>query len=122
MRKASSAENSTSSNRLAAYSTDRTAVDSTSLVDIFSLAARWIGLVARKTWQRRLALGAGCRARKVASMSFSLARDREQKIGPSTSPATRRMQSSSPGEAAAKPASMTSTPRSVRTLAIFTLA
>lgn len=40
----------------------------------------------------------------------------------STSPATRRMQSSSPGEAAAKPASITSTPRSRRTWAIFTLA
>ena len=55
-------------------------------------------------------------------MSFSLARDSEQKIGPSTSLATRRMQSSSPGEAAAKPASMISTPRSLKTCAIFTLA
>src|SRR5690606_18311660 len=57
-----------------------------------------------------------------ASMSFSLARDREAKTGPSTSPDTRRMHSSSPGEAAAKPASITSTPRSRRTWAIFSLA
>ena len=56
-------------------------------------------------------------------MSLSFERDREQNTGrPSAiSPTTARMQSSSPGEAAAKPASMTSTPSAFRVRPMRTL-
>jgi hypothetical protein len=71
----------------------------------FSLKSRWMGLVARKTWQRRR--GASFRACQDASMSPWLQRERLAMMGPSTWRETPWIASRSPGEAAAKPASMT---------------
>src|SRR5713101_3804969 len=67
-----------------------------------------MGLVARKTWQRlRLA---GRSDSVTRSMSSRLARARAHTIGPSICRATAPTASESPGEAAGKPASSTSTP------------
>jgi len=54
-------------------------------------------------------LAAGAMARAEASTSPGVVRDRLQMIGPSISRAIRSIALKSPGEAAAKPASMTST-------------
>src|SRR6185369_4138453 len=69
-----------------------------------------MALVARNTWMRGLA--AGFSADATRSMSSRLQRARPQMIGPCTSRATAFTLSQSPREAAGKPASMTSTPRS----------
>src|SRR5216684_3557126 len=67
-----------------------------------------MGLVARKTWQRlRLA---GRSDSVTRSMSSRLARARAHTIGPSICRAPAPTASESPGEAAGKPASSTSTP------------
>src|SRR5207302_961633 len=70
-----------------------------------SLNSRWIGLVARNTWQRRR--GAGRSASLTRSMSSRLARARAQTVGPSISRATAATASKPPGDAAGKPAPIT---------------
>ncbi len=110
VRAESSAENSTSSNRSRAIFTPSTARRMISSLAILSLKSRWMGLVARKTWQRRW--GASLSASQEAAMSPLLQRERLAMMGPSTWRLTPWMASRSPGEAAAKPASITSTPRS----------
>src|SRR6266702_4076312 len=110
VRAASSVENSTSSHRASAIFTPSTARRMISSFAILSLKSRWMGLVARKTWMRFRAASASAFA--DASMSPLLQRERLQMVAPSTWRATPWMASKSPGDAAAKPASMTSTPRS----------
>ena len=117
VRAESSAENSTSSNFSRAILTPSTARRTISSVAILSLKSRWMGLVARKTWQRPR--GASLRASQEAAMSPLLQRERLATMGPATSRPTARIDSRSPGEAAAKPASMTSTPRSRRARATW---
>ena len=99
-----------SSHRSRAIFTPSTARRMISSFAILSLKSRWMGLVARKTWMRFRA--ASARAFADASMSPLLQRERLQMVAPSTWRATPWMASKSPGDAAAKPASMTSTPRS----------
>ena len=81
VRAASSVENSTSSNCSRAIFTPSTARRTISSLAILSLKSRWMGLVARKTWQRRR--GASCSAFQEASMSPRVQRDRLQMMGPS---------------------------------------
>ena len=68
----------------------------------------WIGLVAMKVWMRPDF--AGLIAPPAAWMSRSLARASEQMVEPWMVSAMVRIASASPGLAAAKPASITSTP------------
>src|SRR5690349_22586660 len=110
VRDASSGENSTSSQSPRAIFTPSTAVRMISSCAMLSLYCRWIALVARNTWMRFFA--AGLIAFATSSMSPRLQRARPQMIGPCTSRATAFTLSQSPREAAGKPASMTSTPRS----------
>jgi hypothetical protein len=77
---------------------------------IFSLASRWRSEEARKVWMRDFS--AGSMERAAASMSSRLQRAREAMRALRTSRAIWRMESESPWLAMAKPASMTSTPRS----------
>ena len=67
-----------------------------------------MSLVARKVWMRGRA--APPIAAAEASMSFSSAREREHTEEVFTASATAFTDAKSPGEAAANPASMTSTP------------
>ena len=108
VRAASSAENSTSSQRSRAYSMAPVETRTTSAGVIFSLNSRWMGLVARKTCTRLR--GAGASALRAASMSGRLARASAQITGPSICRAMASTAWKSPGEATGKPASMTSTP------------
>ena len=72
------------------------------------IKARWIELVARKTWIR--GRSAPRRASHARSMSASLQRARPQTMAPRMVAAISRTLAKSPGEAIGKPASMTSTP------------
>jgi len=82
---------------------------------ILSLWSRWILLVATKTWIRcrSAPLTAAC----TFSISPALQRARPQIIGPKSASAIALTDSKSPGDAAGKPASITSTLRSDRALA-----
>ena len=110
VREASSGENSTSSQYSRAIFTASTALRTISSCAMLSLNWRWIALVARNTCRRWR--GAGLSARAACSMSARVQRARPAMIGPCTSRATALTASQSPREAAGKPASMTSTPRS----------
>ncbi len=101
----------------AARWTPSTARRMISSLAILSLNSRWMALVARKTWMRGRAQSR--RASPARSMSAALQRARPQMIGPSTSRAMACTASKSPGEAMGKPASMTSTPRSLRACATW---
>ena len=105
---ASSQLNSTSSHRLFAYCTASTARFMTSCGCILSLNSIWIGLVAMKVWMRPSF--APFIASPAALISFSKARASEQTRALLTAPAIFSIASKSPGLAAAKPASITSTP------------
>ena len=115
VRAASSVENSTSSHFSRASFTPSTARRTISSFAILSLKSRWMGLVARKTWMRFF--GASLSAFQEASMSPLLQRERLQIAGPSSWRAMAWMASKSPGDAAAKPASITSTPSSASAFA-----
>ena len=65
------------------------------------------GEVAMKVWMRLR--GAGCSASAARPISRSLARESEQMVDSLMAAEMARIASKSPGEAAAKPASMTST-------------
>ena len=82
VRAESSAENSTSSNFSRAIFTPSTERLMISSFASFSLKSRWMGEVARKTWQRRR--GASLSASHEAAMSPLLQRERLAMIGPST--------------------------------------
>src|SRR5438128_1393034 len=74
-----------------------------------SLCFRWMSEVAMKMWiPGRFAFST---ARMARSTSCSRVRASERTIGFTTAAATRRTDSKSPSEEAAKPASITSTPR-----------
>jgi len=115
VREASSGENSTSSQNSRAIFTPATALRRISSFAMLSLYSRWMALVARNTWMRCRAAGRSALA--AFSMSPRLQRARPQMIGPSTSRATAFTESQSPGDAAGKPASMMSTPRSASAFA-----
>ena len=115
VREASSGENSTSSQNSRAIRTPSTALRRISSLAMLSLYWRWMALVARKTWMR--CLSASRSARAAFSMSSRLQRARPQMMGPWTSRATELTDAQSPGEAAGKPASITSTPRSASAFA-----
>ncbi len=72
-----------------------------------SFFSMWIGLVAMKVWMRPLL--AGRIASPALVTSFAFARASEHTVESLIAWATARIASKSPGEAAAKPASMTST-------------
>ncbi len=107
-RTASSAENSTSSVYSRASFTAFTAASTTWSGVMRSFFSMWMGEVAMKVWMRpRLA---GLIASPAARMSRSLARASEQTVEFVMASAMALMASASPGLAAAKPASITSTP------------
>jgi hypothetical protein len=108
-RVASSQENSTSSTSDTARSTDERACSTTSCGSMPSFISMWTGLVARKMWMRERR--APARASPAASRSSARVRASDATVGPVTEPATARTPSKSPGDAPAKPASITSTPR-----------
>ena len=108
VREASSAENSTSPQRLRAYATACLMRLMQSAREMRSLYLRWRSLVARNVWMRGRA--APLIAAAEASMSFSSARESEQTAEAFTASAIAFTDAKSPGEATAKPASMTSTP------------
>jgi hypothetical protein len=116
VRVASSAENSTSSVKVRARRTDSAACSSAWARLIFSLASRWRSEEARKVWMRDFS--AGSMERAAASMSSRLQRASDAMRELRTSRAIWRMESESPWLAMAKPASMTSTPRSASWWAI----
>ena len=107
VREASSAENSTSLQCERAMPTASTARRTTSARESLSLCSRWMGLVARKTWTR--GRSASRRASQARSMSARVQRASAQTEMPRTLRAMACTDSKSPGEAAGKPASMTST-------------
>ena len=107
-RTASSAENSTSSVYSLAIFTAFTAASTTCFGFIFSLYSMWMGLVAIKTWMRFF--GAGETASPALRTSFSTARANEHTVALVMILAIAFTDSKSPGLAAAKPASITSTP------------
>ena len=107
-RTASSAENSTSSVYSLAIFTALTAASITCCGFIFSLYSMWMGLVAMKVWMRFF--GAGETASPALRTSFSTARANEQTVALVMILAIAFTDSKSPGLAAAKPASITSTP------------
>ena len=107
-RTASSAENSTSSVYSLAIFTALTAASMTCCGFIFSLCSMWMGLVAMKVWMRFF--GAGETASPALRTSFSTARANEQTVDLVMILAIALTDSKSPGLAAAKPASITSTP------------
>ena len=107
-RNASSQENSTSSVYSRAIFTAFTAASRTCCGDIFNLCSMCNGLVAMKVWMRFFT--AGCIASPAARTSRSLARDSEHTVDLVIVLAMVLMASKSPGLAAAKPASITSTP------------
>ncbi len=107
VREASSGENSTSSQASLAMRTASTARRTISSRAISSLNLRWISLVATNTWMRLR--DAGSKALADFSMSPSWQRASEQMVTPRMAWAISRTDSKSPGEAAAKPASMMST-------------
>src|SRR5471032_1224002 len=74
--------------------------------------------VAMKVWMRLRSAGASASAARA--MSRSLARDSEQMVDSRTTEAIALMDSKSPCDAAAKPASMTSTRRRSSCLAMWT--
>ena len=124
-RTASSAENSTSSVYSLAIFTAFTAASITCCGFIFSLYSIWMGLVAMKVWMRFF--GAGAIASPALRISFSTARANEQTVDSVIVLAISCTASQSPGLAAAKPASMTSTPslsscRATRTFSSFVMA
>ena len=108
-RVASSAENSMSEQNFLAKATLCATDSSTSSGVIFSLYSMCTGLVARKVWMR--ALSARRMEFQAASMSCSRQRASEQMVAPRTVSAMAAIAAASPGEAAAKPASMISTLR-----------
>ena len=118
-RTASSAENSTSSVYSLAIFTAFTAASITCCGFIFSLYSMWMGLVAMKVWMRFF--GAGATASPALRTSFSTARANEQTVDLVMILAMAFTDSKSPGLAAAKPASITSTPifSSWRAMRIF---
>ena len=105
---ASSQLNSTSSQNVFAYLTASTAFFTTWSGVIFSLYSIWIGLVAMKVWI--LWNFALFTASPAAFMSRSNARESEHTIEVFTWSLILLIASKSPGLAAAKPASITSTP------------
>ena len=121
-RPASSGENSTSAHNDFAYETISLTRCTTSSGSIFNLCFMWMGDVARKVWMR--GFFAPCTASQALSMSALLARAKPAMTGTRasdsgwaglpTSTAMRLTASRSSGEAAGKPASMTSTPRRAR--------
>ncbi len=109
VRAASSAENSTSGQRLREWRTPSTARRTTSALERRSLYSRCSGLVAKKTWMR--GRSAADKAAQARSMSSREVRARPQTETPLTCCATARTDSKSPCDAAGKPASITSTCR-----------
>ena len=103
-REASSGLNSTSSVYSRARATAEAASASTWSGLIFSLCSMWVGLVAMKTWMRRLS--AGSMASQHRSISEWLVRDSPQITGPRTEEAMAWTASKSPWLAIGKPASM----------------
>ena len=101
-------ENSTSSTYERACLTISTERLNASSREIRYWCFRWISDVEWKVWIRRF--GASFRASQARSMSSFRARARLQITGPSTSAPILLMDSKSPGELMANPASMTSTP------------
>jgi len=118
-RTASSAENSTLSVYSNASLTALIAASTTWSGCMRSFFSMWIGLVAMKVWMRPDF--AGVMASPAARTSRSLARASEQTVESCTIWAMALMASASPGLAAAKPASITSTPSfsSCRAMRIF---
>ena len=106
-RVASSAENSTLEVYFLACAVMAAVRSSTCSGVIFSLYSMWRGLVARKRWIRGSA--ASLTASQAVSISFSVERAREATVQSFTWRAMAWTDSKSPGEAMAKPASMTST-------------
>ena len=124
-RKASSHENSTSSVYSLAICTAFTAASITCLGFIFNLCSIWMGLVAMKVWIRRF--WAGAMASPALRISRSTARDKEHTVARVRVLAISLTASKSPGLAAAKPASITSTPnfsswRATRTFSSLVMA
>ncbi|MCY1274946.1 hypothetical protein D3C80_481990 [compost metagenome] len=115
-RPASSQENSTSSQRLRARVTARTACSTTWSGCMRSLYCMWMGLVAMKVWMR--AELAPTRASAARSISASTARDRLHTVLSLMLSAMALTASKSPGLAMAKPASITSTRMRSRALAM----
>ena len=114
-RVASSHENSTSSTPRAARVTDDVAAATTSSGVRRSFFSMCSALVARKMWMRER--GASASAADAASMSAALARQSEATVTFSAARATARTPSKSPGDEAAKPASITSTPEPLELVA-----
>src|SRR5574343_902245 len=106
-RPASSAENSMSSVYCRAQPMALTACSTTWSGVMRSFFSMWIGEVAMKVWIRPDL--AGLIASPARRMSFSLARASEQTVESLIACAIEWIESKSPGEAAAKPASITST-------------
>ena len=109
LRLASSAENSTSGQRVLAYSTILPMDSSACVREMRNLCFRCRSEVARKTCTR----GSAARSRAPSAASIS---SRRVRASPATvlcliSRATSRTASKSPCEAMGKPASITSTPR-----------
>ncbi len=107
VRVASMGENSTSSQYLRANWMAFTPISMISPLALSTICSRWTFEVDRKTWIR--GDSAFSRARAVASMSFSRARESPAIFGPRISSAICLTDSKSPGEATGKPASITST-------------
>ena len=107
-RVASSHENSTSSTFAHACVTEDVAAATTSSGRMRSFFSMCSALVARKMWIRER--GASSSAAAAASMSVGLVRQSEAIVARSAARATSWTPSKSPGEEAAKPASITSTP------------
>ena len=108
VREASSAENSTSPQRLRAQATACRICRRQSAREMCSLYLRCRSLVAMNVWMRGRA--APLIAAAEDSMSFASARESEHTEEDLTASATALTDAKSPGEAAANPASITSTP------------
>ncbi len=117
-REPSSHDHSTSSHKERAWVTLSITAWWTSSGVFCSLTRMCKGLVAMKVWMRFCA--AGCSASAARSMSLRLARASEQTMLSLIRLATSRTAWKSPGEAIAKPASMTSTPICSSSSAILT--
>ena len=107
-RVASSQENSTSSTLAQACATEDDAWATTSSGRSRSFFSMCSALVARKMWMRDR--GASASAAAPASMSVGFVRQSEATVTRFAARATARTPSKSPGDEAAKPASITSTP------------
>jgi hypothetical protein len=118
-RVASWGENSTSSTYRPARSTLSPTAFMTSSGVILSIRSIWIGDVEMNTWIRLRS--AALSASAALSMSSGWVRASEAITGPRTSAAMRDTDSKSPGDEAAKPASITSTRSLASWVAMATL-